>query len=66
MNFLQQMALSQAGFAMGQIVRWYGKKYFGKNELEAIDTVLNALSELPQRIHPDLSSTAVVTSTAAK
>ncbi len=51
MNFLQQFAISQAGFFLSQLIGWYGRKYFTSEELAATNTVINALMQLPQRIH---------------
>ena len=51
MNFLQQAAISGAGFFLSQLIGWYGRKYFAPEELAAANTVINALMQLPQRIH---------------
>jgi hypothetical protein len=51
MNFLQQFAISQAGFFLSQLIGWYGRKYFSTDELAAVNVVINALMQLQQRIH---------------
>lgn len=51
MNFWEQFLLNQASAALHAVVRKYAGKYFTPEELTASDTVLEALVDLPERIH---------------
>jgi hypothetical protein len=51
MNFWQQFAITQASAGLHALIRLYGLKYFTPAELEASDIVLDAVTQLPERIH---------------
>lgn len=51
MSLWESFAINQALAALHTIVRRYGAKYFTADELTAFDTSIDALAELPERIH---------------
>jgi hypothetical protein len=51
MNFWEQFAIMQGTSALHVVVRKYGAKYFTPEEMAAADVMLDALTQLPQRIH---------------
>ena len=51
MNFWEQFLLSQASAALHAIVRKYAGKYFTPEENAGADLILDALVDLPNRIH---------------
>ena len=51
MNFWEQFAITQASAALHALVRKYSAKYFTPEEQAATDTVLDAIVDLPQRVH---------------
>jgi hypothetical protein len=51
MNFWQQILLSQASAALHAIFLAFGSKYFTTSEQAAVTTVIDALIDLPRRIH---------------
>lgn len=51
MNFWQQFAILQASAALHTLIRLFGQKYLTPEELAASDLVLDAITDLPQRIH---------------
>lgn len=51
MGFWEQFAISQGLASLHTIIRKYGAKYFTQDELAAFDIAIDALGELPQRVH---------------
>jgi hypothetical protein len=51
MSFWEQFLLAQASSAMHAVIARYAGKYFTPEELQATTIVLDALIQLPERIH---------------
>jgi hypothetical protein len=51
MTFWQQILLSQASSALHAVFIAYGSKYFSADEQAATHAVIDALVDLPRRIH---------------
>lgn len=51
MGFWEQFAIMQAQAALHTIIRKYGKEYFSEEEQTALDITIDALIDLPARIH---------------
>lgn len=51
MNFWQQILLAQASAALHAIFLAFGSKYFTTAEQAAVNVVIDALIDLPRRIH---------------
>ncbi len=51
MSFWEQFAITTAVAALHTVIRVFGAKYFTPEELTATDVVLDALVDLPKRVH---------------
>jgi len=51
MSFFQQFALNSALAALHTVIRQFGAAYLTQEELAASDVLVDALAQLPERIH---------------
>lgn len=51
MSIWEQFAIQQGIAALHTVIRRYGAKYLTADELAAGDVLLDALGELPERVH---------------
>lgn len=51
MNFWEQFLIIQAQAALHAVLQKYAAKYFSTEEQMALNTVADALIDLPRRIH---------------
>lgn len=58
MSFFEQFAILQASAALHALIRRYANKHFSEEEIAASDLVLDAIADLPRRIHDEQTSVA--------
>ena len=51
MTIWQTILLEEAAVALRSLFAAFGAKYFGPQERAAVNTVIGALADLPNRIH---------------